>query len=120
MTILSYFPHCNFPFRMGFYSAVTIWIIVSTFGFNLLKEGGFVKEVQCKQPPVYITYYKRQKGLRNGLNLHPLNYRLARPGILSKGSQKKRVSLRELVGAVAVTHILSLPPPLLQCLTHPT
>lgn len=86
MAILSYFPHCNSPFRAGFYSPVKIWIIVSTFGFNLLKEGGFVKEMQCKQPPVYTTHCKRQKGLRNGLSLHPLNYRLARPGILSKGS----------------------------------
>lgn len=82
MTILSYFPHCNSPFRTGFYSPVKSRIIVSTFGFNFLKEGGFVKEVPCKQPPVYFTHYKLQKGLRNGLNLHPLNYRLARPGIL--------------------------------------
>lgn len=77
------------PLEQGFYSPAEIWIIVSTFGFNLLKEGGFVKEVQCKQPPVYITHYKRQKGLRNGLNLQPLNYRLARPGILSEGSARQ-------------------------------
>lgn len=50
-----------------------------------LKEGGICRK-KCKvsSPPVYITHYKRQKGLRNGLNLRTLNYRLASPGILLK------------------------------------
>ena len=55
----------------------------------MLKEGGFIKEVQCKHPPVYFTHYKLQKGLRNGLNLHALNYRLARPEIPLKGSARQ-------------------------------
>lgn len=33
-----------------FYLPVKIWIIVSTVGFNLLKDGKIVKEVQRKQP----------------------------------------------------------------------
>lgn len=88
MAILSYFPHCNSPFKTGFYLPVKTWIIVSTSGFNLFKESGFVKEMQCKQPPVYTTHLKPQKELWNGLNLCLLNYRHVRPGILSEGSGK--------------------------------
>lgn len=47
------------------------------------------KKCNVSSPPVYFTHYKLQKGLRTGLNLYPLNYRLARPGILSKGSARQ-------------------------------
>ena len=66
MTILSYFLHYNSLLRTGFYSSVMIWIIISTFGFNFLKEGRIVKEVQCKQPPLCIlptTNAKRGLGM---------------------------------------------------------
>ena len=33
--------------RTGLFSPVEIWIIVSTYGFDLLNKGGNVKEVQC-------------------------------------------------------------------------
>lgn len=52
MTIPCYFPHRTSPFRMEFLS-FKIWIIVSTFGFNLVEEGVFVEEVQCKLPRVH-------------------------------------------------------------------
>lgn len=61
MTVPCYFPLSNSPFRMEFLP-VKIWIIVSTFGFNLVKEGGIVKEVQRKQPPVYISHSSTPQG----------------------------------------------------------
>lgn len=56
------------PSSTKFYSAVKIWVTVSTFGFNLLREGRFVQELQRKQAPpcVLCSHYKLQKGLRNG------------------------------------------------------
>lgn len=95
-------------FFFFFNSPVKIWMIISTFGFHLLKcNVSSNPQAAPPRPPLQTPEWD----LALASNLHSLNYRLARPRILSTGSARQGRK-RGLIVGTGVCRATSSPLPL--------